>query len=320
MRDNNFLKLIRDKYLDYRIRKSKGREIYYIKINGKVSGFFALLRMAVDSCCYADDNGFLPYIKYDGEILYAENRFFLGTDNPFEYYFEQPTALSSFSDLKGINVIRIQSIHTEGIELRYNLKPLSYLAEDIYIERMSEIYGKYIQLNARTDKIINRGIKELLKGKRTLGVHIRGTDFYKEFNNHPVPVTVDEYVKAIERIISQHHYEQVFVATDDIRCLKELKRKMQIPLVFYKNVRRSESHKSVAFEHSERKHDHYLLGLEILRDAYTLAVCDSFVGCLSQVDIFVRIIKMSMGQEFESLNIIDKGILRNNRECWEPRD
>lgn len=113
-------------------------------------------------------------------------------------------------------------------------------------------------------------------------------------------------------------YEQVFVATDDVKCLKELKQKINIPLVYYKNTMRSCGKKSVAYERSERKNNNYLLGYEVLKDAYTLSACDGFIGCLSQVDIFVQIIKKSKGQEFVSLKIIDKGVFANDRQCWEP--
>ncbi len=315
--ENIFLRLKKG-YLDYRFRKSGGQAVYYIKINGSVSGFFALLRMVVDYCCYADENGMIPYIKYDRDILYAEKGFFLGTDNPFEYYFEQPIAFLPPVSTRRLNLVGNRSAHAERVELDYNRKPLSYLTEETYIERMSEIYGKYIRFNARTSAYMEKTIRMALKGKRTLGVHIRGTDFYKEFHNHPVPVTVDEYLDAIKEEIGKHHYEQVFVATDDARCLKELRDKIQVPLVYYRNTMRAVSNKSVAFERNRRKNNNYLLGIEVLKDAHTLAACDGFVGCLSQIDIFVQVIKRSRGQKFHSLNIINKGILMNNRQCWEP--
>lgn len=315
----NFLKLFESYYLDYRAKKSK-QEIYYFELDNTPQGFFALLRMALDACCYADENGFLPYVKYGSHSLYFEEGLFLGTNNPFEYYYDQSIIIKQITGLKSINVIRGHGIHIDLIEQKYNLKPISYLVEETYIKQMAEIYKKYMKLNTRTHDTIEKSIKNLLNRKRTLGIHIRGTDFNKRFNNHPVPVTVAEYVEVIEREIKQYHYEQVFVATDDMRCLSELKEKISVPLVFYRNIMRSDDDKSVAFKVSERKHNHYLLGLEVLRDAYTLVSCEGFLGCLSQIDNFVQIIKLSKGQKFESLNIINKGICVNNRLIWEPRN
>lgn len=315
----NLLKLFESCYLDYRVRKSE-QEIYYVELDSTNEGFFALLRKALDACCYADENGFFPYIKYGFHTLYSEESYFLGTNNPFEYYFDQPMVVKQITDLKSINVIKSQAIHIGLMEQKYNLKSFSYLVEETYIKQMSNIYKKYIQLNTRTREMIEKSISNILKQKRTLGIHIRGTDFNKRFNNHPVPVTVIEYIEAIEREIKERQYEQVFVATDDVRCLAELKEKISVPIVFYRNTVRADDDRSVAFKVNGRKHNRYLLGLEVLRDAYTLVSCEGFLGCLSQVDIVVQIIKLSKGQEFESLNIINKGICSNNRQCWEPRN
>lgn len=315
---NTFYRMIEKVYLDYKIRKSSDKEIYYIRIDNKVAGFFAILREALDYCCYADEQGFLPYIVYSKQTLYAEKGLFFGTNNPFEYYFEQPLSLKAEILFGGLNVIKSRNEHLSNIELKYNLKQFSYIVEESYIEKMADIYKKYMHLNITTSKKIEKSVENILHGKYTLGVHIRGTDYNKGFNNHPVPVTVDEYIAAINQEITEKRYEQVFVATDDARCLKELKQKINVPVVYYKNTMRANGNKSVAYERNERDYNNYLLGWEVLKDAYTLLACDGFIGCLSQVDIFVQIVKKSKGQEFASLKIIDKGILVNNKPCWEP--
>lgn len=315
---NALYRLIEKIYLDYKIRKSGDKEVYYILIDNEVAGFFAILREALDYCCYADEQGFLPYVIYSKKTLYAEKGLFLRTNNPFEYYYEQPSAFIPDILLSRVNVVKNRTEHLKNIELKYNLKQFSYIVEESYIEKMADIYKKYMRLNAMTNKRIEKSIENILHGKYTLGVHIRGTDFNKGFNNHPVPVTVQEYIEVISQEVIEKHYEQVFVATDDVRCLKELKRNINVPLFYYKNTMRASGNKSVAYERNERKDNNYLLGLEVLKDAYTLSACDGFIGCLSQVDIFVQIIKKSKGQEFVSLKIIDKGIFTNNKRCWEP--
>ncbi len=315
---NTFYRLMGRAYLDYRIRKSGEKEVYYIKINNEIAGFFAILREALDYCCYAEEQGFLPYIVYSKKTLYSEESIFLETNNAFEYYYEQPMLLMSNHLFSGLNLVKSRSEHLVKIEMKYNLKQFSYIVEKSYIEKMADIYRKYMHLNSMTNKKIEMNIEKILCRKRTLGIHIRGTDFYKEFNNHPVPVTVDEYIQVINEEVVKKQYEQVFVATDDVKCLKELKQKINIPLVYYKNTMRSCGKKSVAYERSERKNNNYLLGYEVLKDAYTLSACDGFIGCLSQVDMFVQIIKKSKGQEFVSLKIIDKGVFANDRQCWEP--
>ncbi len=308
------LPLVQNICIECRQRITKKNVIYYIEVNSNVSGFFALLRGALDLCCYADENGFFPYIKYGKETLYSEKALFLGTSNPFEYYYIQPISICQKPDIMWGNIIKSQQIHADLIEYKYNFKPFSYLVESSYIEQMAVVYKKYMRLNEKTKTIVEQRIRKKLKEKKTLGVHIRGTDFYKEFNNHPVPVTVDEYAEVINREVEHHHFMQVFIATDDVRCLKELEKKVSVPLVYYKNTMRASSNKSVAFEKNNRKYNNYLLGLEVLTDAYTLSSCQGLIGCLSQVDIFVQIIKKSRGERFDPLCIISKGIVNNNRQ------
>ena len=60
-----------------------------------------------------------------------------------------------------------------------------------------------------------------------------------------------------------------------------------------------------------RKCHKYRLGLEVIRDMYTLAMCGGLVAGISQVAVCAQINKLAMGKEFEDLIVIDKGINRN---------
>lgn len=300
------------------MQELRKQNIYYIEINGGMAGFFALLRKTLDYLCYADELGMLPYINYTDDNLYSEKRRIRGTKNTFEYYFEQPCNVNYPIFPWNTNVIKSNRYNSDEIEIRYNKKQFSYIIEESYIDKMAYIYHKYITLSDYTEKYIRHFVRIKLNHKKTLGVHIRGTDFNKSFNNHPVPVTVEEYVEKIQAGITKYGYEQVFVATDDKRCLEKIRGKFKVPLVYYDDVVRSENDKSVAFSKNDRKNHRYLLGLEVLRDAYTLVACSGFVGCLSQIDICVQIIKKSKGKSYQYLQIIDNGIFANEKNCWEP--
>ena len=308
---------IEEKIIDLMCSLRK-QNIYYIEINGGMSGFFAMLRRTLDYICYADELGMLPYIVFTDNNLYAEKKRIRGTKNVFEYYFVQPCNFNYPVLPWNTNVIKSNRCNSEEIELRYNKKQFSYIIESSYINKMSYIYDKYISLSPYTEKYIKHFVNKKLNHKRTLGVHIRGTDFNKSFNNHPVPASVDEYADRIQEGVTNYGFEQVFVATDDKRCLADIKGKLKIPIVYFEDVMRVESDKSVAFSRNNRKNDRYLLGLEVLRDVYTLAACNGFVGCLSQVDIFAQIIKKSRGKTYEYLQIIDNGVFLNEKDCWEP--
>ncbi len=293
------------------------QNIYYIKINGGMCGFFAMLREALDFLCYAEEINMIPYIVYDKSNLYAEEKGFRGTKNVFEYYFIQPMKVNYFIYPWNTNVVKSNYSDRDKIELKYNGKEFSYIVEESYLNKMAYIYGKYIRLLPYIKKYIYSSIRKKINARKTLGVHIRGTDFNKSFNRHPVPVTIDEYIEKIQKAVGEYGYEQIFIATDDERSLEEIKEKISLPIVYYEDVTRSKNNKSVAFSRSNRENDRYLLGLEVLRDVYTLAACSGFIGCLSQIDIFVQIIKKSRGKRYQYFDIINHGVFSNNKDCWE---
>lgn len=82
-------------------------------------------------------------------------------------------------------------------------------------------------------------------------------------------------------------------------------------LLFYSDVKRTSEQQSVAFSDSRRKNHHFRLGLEVLRDAYTLAMCDGLIAGVSQVSICSEIVKKSKGEKYTYKKICDKGVYHN---------
>ena len=71
---------------------------------------------------------------------------------------------------------------------------------------------------------------------------------------------------------------------------------------------------SVAYSKSSRENHHYLLGLEALRDQYTLSACDGMVCGLSNLSITARLFKRGIfKEEYKDLVILDKGTNQNNK-------
>jgi len=64
----------------------------------------------------------------------------------------------------------------------------------------------------------------------------------------------------------------------------------------------------------EKELGKYRMGLEVLRDAYTLVACGGFIGGLSQVSNAARYIKQSLGSDYRYKKTISKGISINGSE------
>lgn len=288
---------------------------YYIDMEPSYSGFFADHNRLLSLLYFADYYGLKPVVKYSDEYTYREEHPVNGTSNPFEYYFEQPAGVSP-EDLKqysGVLCCRKENAALAGL-LNKNVKGGYGMSEE-YMAELGRISQKYIRLNDTVAPVIEHAIEEMTRQKRTLGVHVRGTDFKRNYNGHPVCVTVEEYLEEAKRLYKEKGYERVFLATDDQKTIQIFQEVFGENLSFYDDVIRSDGDETVMKSTVSRENHHYLLGLEVLRDMMTLAACDGLVAGLSQVSYSARIKKKGSGKEYEDLSILFKGINKNRTNC-----
>lgn len=271
--------------------------VYYIDI-GDMVGFFAMMQFTLEYLFYAEQYHFTPVINWRG--VYSEKE----TDNVFEYYY-CPVSEISWEDVsKCKNVILShhgQRIMWEGANLTYRSR------WEIYY-KYGEIYKKYCRLNQKTQDYIDGNLKRILCGKKTLGVHIRGTDFKQDLYAHPVHIITSDFIDPIKKMLQKYGYEQIFLATDSLEAISLLKKEFGDRLSFYQDVQRSDGNIGVQYSESNQKNYRYLLGLEVLRDVYTLSACDSLIAGLSNVSCAARYIKAANGFEYKEVVILDHGL------------
>lgn len=290
--------------------------IYHIKMEPSYSGFFADHNRLLSLLYYADYYGMKPVVEYTEKYSYYEDHPVNGSRNPFEYYFVQPTELQvkDLAQYKGVLRSRKENAALAG---KLNKIPAAggYGMTEEYICALAKISKKYITLNTTVSSYMEREISELLKNRNVLGVHVRGTDFKKNYNGHPVCITPKEYLQASQGLMATGRYEGVFLATDDKKTVEQFQMAFGDKLVYYKDVVRSDGDETVMKSQSQRENHHYLLGLEVLRDMLTLAACDGLAAGLSQVSYSARIQKKSMGQEYRDLVVLNKGINQHRENC-----
>jgi hypothetical protein len=298
--------------------RNRNRNIYLINILGNnLMGFGAYLKHTLFALFEAEHLGFVPVVYYQPEsCLYAETRKVNETENPFEYYFEQVADISVEEAYESARVFLYETAHLVRIECEFgNINPDlagGYTVNDVYLGKLAHILKRYIRLNKIVrDKIFDDMQQLAAEGwieQNTLGVHIRGTDYALNWMNHPNMVTSDEFMKVIDEILVKHDYKYIFLATDDKRCLEALRKKYGTKLIYYADVSRGEGTLNTAMEKNDRPMHHYLNGLEVVRDMYTLARCDSLVCGLSQVSTLARIIRLAEQEPYTYIKVLDKGI------------
>ena len=281
--------------------------IYLIDLEESHSGFFADYNKLLQYLYFADCYHLTPVVKFSDRFCYAEKHQVNGTSNPFEYYYKQPSEVS-LKEALGQNHIIVCRKENTYLSRDLNEDGNAYHRSDLYIAKMAEITAKYIRLNDLTKEKISKDIEKALRGKKTLAVHVRGTDFKHNYNGHPIKVSVEEYAEAANLLLQKNTYEQIFIATDDMEAVELFQKKFGNKVVFFKDVVRSSGNESVMNSQLERENHHYFLGLEVLRDMYALSSCNGLVAGLSQVSYAARIQKKSSGSDYEDIMILDKGI------------
>lgn len=300
-------------YVENYGKNQNDRTLFHVKMEYSGSGFFADYNHMVELLYFADQFGLTPVVEYHKDFCYAEKHPVNGTSNPFEYYFKQPAEITLDELYKYNGVIRSRK---ENGRYAFLLKEKgnSYNITEVYIREMGAVVAKYLCLQPEVEQMIQSSREKLFsRGERVLGVHFRGTDFKRNYNGHPVNLTVEDYVKEINELL-KHGYDKIFVATDDIEALERFCNLYGDKIVYYNDVTRSSENETVMKSTSTRKNHHYLLGVEVLRDMMTLAACDGLVAGLSQVSIAARIQKESYKQRYQDLMIINKGLNYHRKE------
>ncbi len=287
--------------------------VYHIKPEYSGSGFFADHSHLLGLLYFADYFGLEPVVEYPPDHCYAEKHPVNGRSNPFEYYYQQPGAVS-LEELYCYRQVICSRKENGSYAVALKENSNGYSITEKYIQEMGRITRKYLRLQPEVEGYIEESIQKLAKGnEQLLGIHFRGTDFKRNYNGHPVSLTVEDYGAVIDSLLDKG-YEKLFIATDDMEALERFKELYGNKLVFFEDVIRSTEKETVMKSVSERTEHHYRLGLEVLRDMMMLAKCDSLIAGLSQVSIAARIQKASRSESYRELIVIDKGINYHKKE------
>lgn len=289
------------------------KRFYIIREMGRGFGFFAEFFSVLEKLIFADMFAFTPIVEWGRHFQYIEQEGANGTENGFEYYFSQPAGYSEKDAEDALFVTISKSAQSAWVE-RYLKREYGYDLSPPIEKKLAEIYGKYIRLNDIAGRMIERDIAGMLQGKKTIGIHYRGTDFKINYDGHPVCVTLEQEFMAVREALRTESFEQIFLATDEIESVEKFKGEFGNRVVYYQDVFRSSTDVSVAFSKSGREKHHYWLGYEVLRDMYTLSACDGLVAGLSQVSNCARIVKRAKEEKYKYLNIIDNGKNHNHKK------
>jgi hypothetical protein len=188
-----------------------------------------------------------------------------GTENCWEYYFDQETIQ------EGEEVGRMNSLISAN--LKYDCKD-NYLDPQEFSE-LKKVFFNSFKLKQYLVDMLDDYYNKNIKDKVTLGVQIRLTDMR---HHHKVsPSTV--YINRIKDILADNPLiQQVFLATDDSAVIDTLREHIHVPVICYENMFRADAgnlhlHPYDRYRGSRPYHK-YQLGVECIQEIFTLAKCD----------------------------------------------
>jgi hypothetical protein len=205
----------------------------------------------------------------------------LNTKNCWEYYFDQIT-IKPDETFHYLNSLIPANIHYD--DKNFFLDPSKFV-------NLKQSFFNSFKLKENVSTEIDNFYNTKIQNKCTLGVQIRLTDM-KHY--HGVAST-GVYIQKINEILNLNpDIQQIFVATDDIRVIDELKTNIKVPIVYYEDMYRANDinphlHPYDRFTDS-RKHHRYILGVECLKEIFTLSKCDYMLKAdVSSISIIASI-------------------------------
>ena len=295
------------------------KDIFLLNIEGDKIGLPCYIRYALHALYELGNLNFSVVIKFNDRSMWLQESVKVnGTDNIYEYFFEQPTEvkLAEIGKCYHVYSSNCVSLLTRasmdlGIYKDNGLLAAYEVSED-YISLMGDLYKRNIRFNSYTEKYLEEQLNRIFSNRnhaeKIVGLHLRGTDFGRNYKDHPKAVGIDQYTNMIDKAIKKHGFTKVFIATDDINMLKMVQDRYGEIITFYKDTFRSSGSKNILSIESDGASPKYKKGLEVLRDIYTLSKCDGLIAGLSHVSILARIMKKSSDKEYEFQRIISNGI------------
>lgn len=209
------------------------------------------------------------YIDFE-TCIYKDSS--VSENNVWNYYFKQPHVDVSPDPTEIEKTVGI--IDEEVSEFRFNYlkNPTLEVIRDIRL-KYNDIIKKYIVLQPDLQKKIDNYVEENFKGKKVLGLHLRGTD-------HPDKKTMKEYMPIIKNNLK--NYDYLYVSSDEEYRYKFVKAVFGEKVITYNSIK---SIDDKPLHHSKREPNYqYKIGEDVIIESYLLSKTD-FLLCFSNSNV-----------------------------------
>lgn len=295
-------------------RDSNGDLIYIIRQNGSGRGLFSLVSSTLCHLHLAERFGLSPVVDLRDVKTEYDDKQFMASDpfkrrNPWEFFFEPVSSLSCESSFENRTVLASSLGFPDGY-------PRKMLVS--HVQELRDTAVKYIKVAPDLKEELEKLKQQVLAGYRVLGVHFRGQE-QKTMPFHPLSPTLAQMYSAIDMAISEYGFNRIFVASEDLDYVESVLNRYPDKAITLPHFRtRSPIN---AYRILPRDKHKYLLGKEILFDAFILSACDGLVSSTSNVTEFARAFNNG---KYKLDLVIDNGLNAANpnvaRHLWAVKN
>lgn len=271
-------------------------------------GFYAEFLWVINHLHYAIRHNKVPVIYWGSDFAYYQEPGYNKSTNCWEYYFEPVSNISYEEDDIVIKQHWYDDNNFSALwnygQYIENLPLLDIIAGNKVVKVTSKSFGKGEKYPVGNDhlygqefrtyvkeKIIDRFIhlkkpildkieafyQKYMAGKKTIGIHLRGS-----FLGNEVPaVPLSEILR--EANLQADETTQFFIATDQIPLLEEAKKWLNGKVIFFESDRFNNTTSPIA---GGQKLDP-ILGENVIVEMFLLSRCDYFIHTISNVSTTV---------------------------------
>mmetsp|Transcript_6294 Transcript_6294/g.15201 ORF Transcript_6294/g.15201 Transcript_6294/m.15201 type:complete len:428 (-) Transcript_6294:4-1287(-) len=290
---------------------------FKIRINDGWHGFFSQFLIVLNEIRYAEQEDLIPYVCITKETeRNGPNRFFdvRHGSNVWEYYF---LPISHVRPRNGSSKANNDATFTWAQERRLHMSNDAVKAyyygkahdsisnkerlkrnrydEQFYLRHRTlahRMVSEYVRVRPELFREVERYVAENFNNKPVLGVHMRGTDKIASAGGGPI-VPAQEYHEYINDFLMSEAEGVVFVATDSLSLLEELKilvSDVYLPRILSREVMRSSKKFKRKKERLEQNiflddtvKDNYQKGKDVVLDVLILSQATYFIHGASSV-------------------------------------
>ncbi len=261
---------------------AKSKRIEGRLVIGRIDGgLFSCLFAVLNNLAWCEKNDAVPVIHWGEDSYYYVENGHNGSHKVWEYYFEP---LSSDLYKEGEYIWRKYIPPGRSKKVRIP-EPFSkdyrwVLKKYFRLERYNLIQ-KYIKIKPIIAEKIDSFYAKNMLGKKTIGIHLRGTDKNLEIESEATITTICNQANTLAQTMPGC---QFLVATDEEALLQEAITLLNGPVVYYDSYR---SLNGEPIHDSEHSYNMAKLGEEVLIEVSLLARCDAFIHTRSNVSTAV---------------------------------